>query len=74
MANSAEKDKPEESSRDELGLLEVLRLLIETRKAQTTADLLKYATQYKAPEAEERLRVLEAESIPLELAFDAVSV
>jgi hypothetical protein len=55
-------------------LLEVLRLLIETKKARNTSDLLKYASQYQAPEAEERLRVLEAENIPLELAFDALSV
>lgn len=61
-------------AKDETRLLEVLRLLIETEKAQTTADLLKYATQYGAPEAEERLRVLDAENVPLELAFDAVSV
>jgi len=55
-------------------LLEILRLLIETKKARTTADLLKYASQYGAPEAEERLRMLEAENVPLDLAFDAVSV
>ena len=60
--------------KDELNLLEVLRLLIETEKAKTTSDLLKYATQYGAPEAEERLRVLEAENIPLDLAFDSISV
>lgn len=61
-------------AKDELNLLEVLRLLIETEKAKTTSDLLKYATQYGAPEAEERLRVLEAENIPLDLAFDVISV
>jgi hypothetical protein len=61
-------------ARDEIGLLEVLRLLIETEKATTTSDLLKYASQYGAPEAEERLRVLEAENIPLDLAFDSISV
>src|SRR5438105_3808669 len=66
-----EKNRP---ARDEVGLLEVLRLLIETKKARTTSDLLKYATQYGAPEAEERLRVLEAENIPVDLAFDAISV
>ncbi len=60
--------------KDEVGLLEILRLLIETKKARTTSDLLKYATQYNAPEAEERLRVLEAENIPVDLAFDAISV
>jgi hypothetical protein len=60
--------------KDEVGLLEILRLLIETKKARTTSDLLKYAAQYHAPEAEERLRVLEAENIPVDLAFDAISV
>jgi hypothetical protein len=60
--------------RDEVGLLEVLQLLIETEKARTTSDLLKYASQYGAPEAEERLRVLEAENIPVDLAFDSLSV
>ena len=64
----------EQPAKDEIGLLEILRVLIDTKKARTTADLLKYATQYHAPEAEERLRVLEAEKIPLDLAFDAVSV
>jgi hypothetical protein len=59
--------------RDEVGLLEVLRLLMETEKVKTTSDLLKYATQYGAPEAEERLRVLEAENIPVDLAFDVIS-
>lgn len=62
------------SVKDEIGLLEVLSLLIEAEKATTTSDLLKYATQYGAPEAEERLRVLEAENIPLDLAFDSISV
>ena len=59
--------------RDEVGLLEVLRLLMETEKVKTTSDLLKYATQYGAPEAEERLRVLEAEGIPVDLSFDVIS-
>ncbi|HEX8076361.1 MAG TPA: hypothetical protein VF511_00990 [Chthoniobacterales bacterium] len=61
-------------AKDEVELLEVLRLLLKSKKARTTADLLKYATQYGAPEAEERLRLLEAENVPVDLAFDAVSV
>lgn len=61
-------------ARDETDLLDVLHLLIETKKAKTTADLVKYAAQYGAPEAEERLRVLDAEGIPLALAYDAISV
>lgn len=68
---SPEKTAP---AKDEVGLLEVLTLLIETEKARTTSDLLKYATQYGATEAVERLRVLEAENIPIDLAFDAISV
>lgn len=47
---------------------------METRKVRTTADLVKYASQYGAPQTEQRLRVLEAEGIPVELAFDAVRV
>lgn len=65
---------PGGTQRDEVGLLEVLKLLMQTKKARTTSDLLKYAVQYGAPEAEERLRMLEAEQVPLDLAFDAVSV
>src|ERR1700750_78249 len=60
--------------KDEIGFLDVLSLLIETEKVKTTADLLKYTIQYGAVEAEERLRVLEAENIPMDLAFDAISV
>jgi len=62
------------AQKDEVGLLEILRLLMETGKVRTTSDLLKYAAQYGAPEAEERLRVLEAENIPVDLAFDSISV
>jgi hypothetical protein len=60
--------------KDESGLLDVLSLLIDTGKVKTTSDLLKYTVQYGAPEAEERLRMLEIENIPMDLAFDAVSV
>lgn len=61
-------------AKDEVELLEILRLLIKSKKARTTADLLKYANQYGAPQVEERLRMLEAENVPLDLAFDAISV
>src|SRR5712692_8147608 len=75
MADSSTKPPDSKAPvKDEIGLLEVLRLLIETEKAQTTSDLLKYASQYGAPEAEERLRVLEAENVPVDLAFDSISV
>ena len=71
---STKKPGKKAPPKDEIGLLEVLRVLIEAEKVKTTSDLLKYASQYGAPEAEERLRVLEAENIPLDLAFDAISV
>lgn len=61
-------------ARDEVELLEILRLLMQSKKARSTSDLLKYATQYGAPEVEERLRMLEAENVPLDLAFDAIGV
>jgi len=63
-----------ESAKNEVALLDVLRLLIDTGKARATSDLVKYATQYGAPVAVEHLRVLEAEGIPIDLAYDAISV
>ena len=74
MADSNKPATQGASTKDELHLLEVLRLLIDTRKVRTTSDLLKYASQYGSEEAEERLRVLEAENVPVDLAFDAISV
>lgn len=61
-------------AKDETGLLDVLELLVETKKVKTTGDLRKYAGQYGAVEAEQRLRALEAEGVPMKLAFDAISV
>lgn len=64
----------ETTVKDELELLEILRLLMKSKKARSTSDLLKYTSQYGAPEVEERLRMLEAENVPLDLAFDAIAV
>jgi hypothetical protein len=58
----------------ETEFLEALKLLIESGKARTTADLVRYALQGKQVQAAEYLKELEAESIPLDLAFDALSV
>ena len=75
MADPSNASTPSNTTaKDELALLETLRVLLQTKKARTTEDLLKYATQYGAPEAEERLRMLQAENVPVDLAFDAVSV
>ena len=74
MAEPTEPRDKSAAHKDELHLLEVLRLLIDTKKVRSTSDLLKYAKQYGSEEAEERLRVLDAENIPVDLAFDAISV
>lgn len=68
------RDRAADQTKDETGLLDVLRLLIESRKAKTTADLVKYASQYGATESAERLKLLDAEGIPMDLAFDFVAV
>jgi len=70
----ADQDNTGGIAKSETALLDILHLLMETNKVRSTADLLKYAKQYGAPEAEERLAVMHAEEIPLDLAFDAVSV
>jgi hypothetical protein len=67
-------DRTTGQPKDETGLLDVLKLLIESRKAKTTADLVKYASQYGAAESTERLKLLDAEGIPMDLAFDFVAV
>lgn len=74
MADPNQPPEQGASTKDELHLLEVLRLLIDTKKVRNTSDLLKYVTQYGSTEAEERLRVLEAENVPFDLAFEAISV
>ncbi|HEV8377627.1 MAG TPA: hypothetical protein VGP99_02170 [Tepidisphaeraceae bacterium] len=55
-------------------VLDVLKVLIQTGKAKSTKDLIRYATQANAFDVLERLKVLDEEGVPLDLAFDAVSV
>lgn len=55
-------------------LLDVLKLLIDSGKARTTQDLIRYATQANSAIAVERLQGLADEGIPLSLAFDGLSV
>jgi hypothetical protein len=55
-------------------LLDVLKLLIDSGKARTTQDLIRYAQQANSAIAVERLQGLADEGIPLSLAFDALSV
>jgi hypothetical protein len=55
-------------------LLEILKLLLESGKVKSNADLLKYTQQAGSPEAVNRLREIIAEDLPLDLTFDALSV
>lgn len=54
--------------------LKALKLLIESGKAKTTADLIRYAEQDKQTEVATHLRQLASEGLPVDLAFDALSV
>jgi hypothetical protein len=80
MTASGEPERPVESSQtttktSPLGILGVLRVLVQTKKAKTTKDLIRYATQAKAKkDVVDRLIQLDGEGVGLELAFDVVSV
>jgi hypothetical protein len=74
-ASSPLQQQPPPPSQDSsLRLLDVLKLLVDTRKATTTKDLIRYAQQSGANDVVERLQHLYEENVPLALAFDAVSV
>jgi hypothetical protein len=55
-------------------LLDALELLIESGRARTTEDLIRYAERAGDPDAADFLRELATQSLPLDLAFDALSV
>ncbi len=54
--------------------LKALKLLLETGKAKTTDDLIRYASQDNQSESVNYLRTIAGENLPVELAFDALSV
>lgn len=56
------------------GFLEALGLVLESGRATTPADLVRYAESADEPHAAEYLRGLAAEGLPLKLVFDAFSV
>jgi hypothetical protein len=80
MTASGDSDKPVEQSQtatktSPLSILGVLRVLVETKKAKTTKDLIRYATQAKAKkDVVDRLVQLDGEGVGLELAYDTISV
>ena len=54
--------------------LKALKLLVETGKATTTEDLIRYADQDKQTESSNFLKAISVERIPVDLAYDALSV
>jgi hypothetical protein len=54
--------------------LKALKLLIETGKAKSTDDLIRYASQDNQSESVNYLRSVAGENLPVDLAFDALSV
>ena len=59
---------------DAEGFLDALKLLIDSKKVQTADNLVRYAEQAKEMNAAEYLRGLAAESLPVDLMYDALSV
>src|SRR5439155_21706461 len=58
----------------EMELLEALQLLLDSRRAQTVDDLVRYTERAGHPAAADYLRDLAAQSLPLGLAYDALRV
>lgn len=59
---------------DDEGFLDALQLLIDSNKVKTADDLVRYAEQAKEPAATALLRTFAADGLPVQLAFDALSV
>ncbi len=58
----------------EMDFLDALKLLIESGRAKTITDLVHYSEQARQQQAAEMLRDYEEENLPLDLAYDALSV
>jgi hypothetical protein len=58
----------------EMRFLKALRLLIETGRAKTTDDLIRYAEQDNQAVSINYLKTISVERVPVDLAFDALSV
>lgn len=58
----------------ETDFLDALKLLIDSGRAKTVTDLIHYSEQARQGQAAEMLRDYEEEGLPLDLAYDALSV
>jgi hypothetical protein len=65
---------PAELHHHETRFLKALELLIDSGKARTVEDLIRYAEQDKQVEAANHLRAMAAERLPVDLAFDSLRV
>lgn len=73
-ASSKSQMTPAQLHHHEMRFLKALKLLIDSGKAKTTADLIRYAEQDKQVEVAAHLRQLDGEGLPVDLAYDALSV
>lgn len=65
---------PAELHHHETRFLKALELLVNSGKARTVEDLIRYAEQDKQAEAANHLRNMAAEGLPVDLAFDSLKV
>lgn len=73
-APSSGRMSPAELQHHETRFLKALELLVKSGKARTVEDLIRYAVQDRQDEAAHHLRNLAAEGLPVDLAFDSLSV
>ena len=65
---------PAQLHHHEMRFLKALKLLVGSGKAKTVDDLIRYAEQDQQSEAVGYLRTLQADRLPVELAYDALCV
>jgi hypothetical protein len=73
-AENAHDMTPSQLHHHELRFLKALKLLVSSGKAKSVEDLIRYAEQDKQSEAVGYLRTLQADRLPVELAYDALCV
>jgi len=73
-APGAHEMTPSQLHHHEMRFLKALKLLVSSGKAKTVDDLLRYAEQDKQSEAVGYLRTLQADRLPVDLAYDALCV
>jgi hypothetical protein len=65
---------PAQLHHHEMRFLKALKLIIDSGRTKSIDDLIRYAEQDKQTEAVDYLRSLAAEGLPVDLAYDALSV